>query len=176
MIAHDPWMMEVLEAAQSLGLPDWWVCAGFVRSKIWDVHHGFEERTPLGDVDVIYFDASDLDEQAEKRLEKRLQVILPGLPWSVKNQARMHLLNGSPPYLSSVDAISKFPETATALGVKLDRQGTLHLTAPLGLEDALHMQIKPTPTFQHDAALMKVYRRRVKQKGWMAKWPEVKVQ
>lgn len=176
MIAHDPWMMEVLKAAQSLQLPDWWVCAGFVRSKIWDLQHGFGERTPLGDIDVIYFDASDINERAEKRLEERLHTILPGLPWSVKNQARMHLLNGSPPYLSSVDAISKFPETATALGVKLDRQGALHLAAPLGLEDALQMQIKPTPAFRHDAALIKVYQRRVEQKGWTAKWPGVKVQ
>ncbi len=28
--------MEILETANSLNLPDWWICAGFVRSKIWD--------------------------------------------------------------------------------------------------------------------------------------------
>lgn len=176
IVAQDTWMMGVLEAAKSLHLPDWWICAGFIRSKIWDELHGFGERTPLGDIDVIYFDTSDLDERAEKRLEERLHGIMPRLPWSVKNQARMHLLNGSPPYLSSVDAISKFPETATALGVKLDSQGVLHLAAPLGLEDALQMRVKPTPVFQQDAALMKVYRRRVGEKGWTAKWPKVKLQ
>ena len=39
-----------------------------------------------------------------------------------KNQARMHVVNNMLPYSSSVDAISKFPETATALGVTLDEK------------------------------------------------------
>ena len=45
LIQQDKWMMELLNAAKSLNLPDWWICAGFVRSKIWDVLHGFDERT-----------------------------------------------------------------------------------------------------------------------------------
>lgn len=35
LVSEDAWMMNVLRAAKSLELPDWWVCAGFVRSKIW---------------------------------------------------------------------------------------------------------------------------------------------
>ncbi len=34
LIQSDTWMMEILQTAKSLQLPDWWVCAGFVRSKI----------------------------------------------------------------------------------------------------------------------------------------------
>ncbi len=34
LIKDDQWMMEVLQAARSLNLPDWWICAGFVRSKM----------------------------------------------------------------------------------------------------------------------------------------------
>lgn len=55
-VAEDRWMMDILAAARTLELPDCWVCAGFVRSKVWDVQHGFTGRTPLGDVDVIYYD------------------------------------------------------------------------------------------------------------------------
>ena len=40
-------MMDLLKGAKSLNLPDWWICAGFVRSKIWDVLHGFDERTTI---------------------------------------------------------------------------------------------------------------------------------
>lgn len=174
-IRQDSWMMEVLETAKILRLPDWWICAGFVRTKIWDARHGFEERTPLGDIDVIYFNPWDTNERVEKQLEERLHERMPGLPWSVKNQARMHAINGNPPYLSSVDAISKFPETATALGVKLDSQGKLVLAAPCGLEDALQMQIKPTPIFQGNSGLMEIYQKRLKQKEWTAKWPKVEV-
>lgn len=69
IIQEDEWMMDILRSAQSLNLPDWWVCAGFVRSKIWDVLHEFDERTPLSDIDVIYFDPSNIDEETEKNMK-----------------------------------------------------------------------------------------------------------
>ena len=46
----------------------------------------------------------------------------------------MHVVNNMPPYSSSVNAISKFPETATALGVTLDELNNVILTAPCGIE------------------------------------------
>jgi hypothetical protein len=72
LIRSDEWMMEILRAAKTLQLPDWWICAGFVRSKIWDVLHGFSKRTPLSDVDLIYFDAANKDEAFEKQIEHKL--------------------------------------------------------------------------------------------------------
>lgn len=65
IIQEDVWMMAILRAAQTLHLSDWWVCAGFVRSKIWDTLHHVKDRTPLADVDVIYFDPERIDEQEE---------------------------------------------------------------------------------------------------------------
>ena len=130
--------MDILRSAQSLNLPDWWVCAGFVRSKIWDVLHEFKERTPLPDIDVIYFDESNTDEEIEKSYESILKQRQPTIPWSVKNQARMHTVNNDFPYSSSTEAIAKFPETATALGVKLDEEGKLVLTAPHGIKDVVN--------------------------------------
>lgn len=125
IIRQDSWMMEILKAASTLNLPDWWICAGFVRAKIWDVLHDFVERTPTPDIDVIYYDSINIDEKTEKQYEKALKKILPTIPWSVKNQARMHVANNIPPYCSAVDAISKFPETATALGGRLDDRGNM---------------------------------------------------
>ncbi|WKA54625.1 nucleotidyltransferase family protein [Planococcus shixiaomingii] len=174
LIEEDVWMIEVLRAAQSLKLPDWWVCAGFVRSKIWDTLHGFHVRTSLADIDVIYFDPENLTEREEKELEKKLGQLMPGLPWSVKNQARMHVLNRLDPYISSTDAVSKFPETATALGLKLDEQGTLLLTAPCGIDDVIKMKIRPTPHFANDKRLLAIYEERVKRKNWQATWEKVK--
>ncbi|WP_407681687.1 nucleotidyltransferase family protein [Pseudalkalibacillus salsuginis] len=40
-----------------------------------------------------------------------------------QNEARMYLVKDIPPYISTVDAISKFPETATALGLKINEHG-----------------------------------------------------
>lgn len=175
LIAEDEWMLEVLQAAGTLKLPDWWICVGFVRSKVWDTLHNYAERIPLGDIDVIYYDENNLDEALEKEYEHQLNLVMPGLPWSVKNQARMHEVNDLPPYLSAVDAISQFPETATALGVKLDARGELELTAPHGLEDLFGMRICPTPAFEKDKRLMTVYRQRLISKEWTRKWPKVEV-
>ena len=62
-------------------------------------------------------------------MRKPLRSYLPTIPWSVKNQARMHIANNIPPYSSAVDAISKFPETATALGVKLDDENNVEINS-----------------------------------------------
>ncbi|WP_270181363.1 nucleotidyltransferase family protein [Alkalihalobacillus sp. CinArs1] len=169
-VTKDSKMMEILRAAKSLNLPDWWVCAGFVRSKIWDVQHGYEEPTKLPDVDVIYFDKDHIDEGEEVILEKQLYKVFKDVPWSVKNQARMHVLNDMAPYHSSVDAISKFPETATSLGVKLDEQDRLIIAAPHGLDDVLQMKLRPTPAFLNNERSW-LYEERLRKKNWISKWP-----
>ncbi|ASK63952.1 hypothetical protein CFK37_18200 [Virgibacillus phasianinus] len=175
LIKQDEWMMNALLAAKQLNLPDWWICAGFVRSKIWDTLHNFTNRTRTPDVDVIYFDRTNLNETEEKRLEEKLMEINPIVPWSVKNEARMHITNGIPPYSSSVDAISKFPETATALGVKLDGVDNLILTAPCGISDVLNLEIKPTSFFREHPDLGTIYNERVMKKNWKDTWSRVKM-
>ncbi|WP_430787476.1 nucleotidyltransferase family protein [Virgibacillus flavescens] len=175
LVSQDREMMSVLRIVESLDLPDWWVCAGFVRSKIWDIQHGFSAPTQLPDVDVIYFDGENQSEMEDLKLEKLLKQIREAVPWSVKNQARMHTVNGVAPYTSSVDAISKFPETATSLGLKLDQNGSLKLVAPHGLDDALHMKVRPTPHFVKENMLDK-YKDRVSRKRWSEKWWKVEVE
>ncbi|WP_066398707.1 nucleotidyltransferase family protein [Cytobacillus eiseniae] len=175
LIREDQWMMELLEAAKSLNLPDWWICAGFIRSKVWDVLHDFNERTIMPDIDVIYFDPANMDVREEKRLEGKLKSLRPDIPWSVKNEARMHIKNNLPPYSSSVDAISKFPETATALGVKLDEEDNLILIAPCGISDVINLEVRPTPYFAEDKARMNIYKERITKKNWQLTWNRVKV-
>jgi uncharacterized protein len=175
LIQSDEAMMKIIEAASTLYLPDWWICAGFVRSKIWDALHGFKDRTSTPDVDVIYFDPARMDENYEKELEKKLNSILPDVPWSVKNQARMHVVNNIPPYTSSEDAISKFPETATALGMKLDKKNKLVLTAPCGIEDVLNLEVKPTLFFTEAKERAVIYEDRIIKKNWKAIWYKINV-
>ncbi|NRD80123.1 nucleotidyltransferase family protein [Bacillus sp. BRMEA1] len=176
IIKEDVWMMEILKTVKILNLPDWWVCAGFVRSKIWDTLHGFNERTPIPDVDVIYFDPIEIDEKDEKKAENMLKSLIPCIPWSVKNEARMHIKNNIPPYLSSIDAISKFPETATALGVKLGERDELILAAPVGIMDLVNLEIKPTPFFTEAKGMMKIYEERIAKKNWKSIWNKLKIE
>jgi len=175
LIEQDEWMMNILRAAKNLNLPDWWICAGFVRSKIWDTTHGFRERTPLDDIDVVYFDSANIEESVEKQLEDKLRSQLAGIPWSVKNEARMHLVNEFPPYSSTIDAISKFPETATALGVKLNEKNEVILCAPHGVDDVIEGIIKPTPFFTKSEDRMKIFSTRITKKNWKAIWENLKI-
>ncbi|PEP14466.1 nucleotidyltransferase family protein [Bacillus wiedmannii] len=175
LIENDEWMMNVLQMAKSLELPDWWICAGFVRSKIWDTLHDYEIRTATPDIDVIYFDQLHTDDVYEQSLEKALVNMDASIPWSVKNQARMHVVNNMPPYSSSVDAISRFPETATALGVTLDELNNVILTAPCGIEDVLSLQVRPTAHFLETKERIHMYKNRVIKKNWQSKWPNITI-
>jgi uncharacterized protein len=174
-ITEDKWMINILKAAKSLNLPDWWICAGFVRSKIWDTLHNFRVRTPIPDIDVIYFDPTNVDELEEKKLEDLLKNLQPDIPWSVKNEARMHIKSNMPPYSSSVDAISKFPETATALGVKLDDRENVKLTAPCGISDVINLEVRPTPFFTETEERVEIYEDRLTKKNWKSTWNNLKV-
>lgn len=174
-VQEDEWMMDILRAAGTLELPDWWVCAGFVRSKVWDIQHGYPGRTSLADVDVIYFDNSDSEEATEKALEARLKQRMPDVPWSVKNQARMHTVNGVAPYTSAADGMAKFPETATALGLSLNPGGEPVLCAPHGIQDALSVVVRPTPHFLNRPELHAIYEKRVASKRWEEVWPQLRI-
>ncbi len=173
LVAADAWMMGALAAVAALGLPDAWIGAGFLRGAVWDRLHGYGSRTPPGDIDAIYHDPGNLDPAAEAVLERRLGVALPGLPWSVKNQARMHLKNGDPPYGSSARALARWLETPTAVAVHLDAAGGPELLAPLGTEDLLGLVVQPTPHAR--AHRLAAYRARLEQKNWPATWPRLRV-
>ncbi|QPC45905.1 nucleotidyltransferase family protein [Mangrovibacillus cuniculi] len=175
LIEKDQAMMDVLKAVKQLHLPDWWVCAGFIRTKVWDTLHRFPAPTILPDVDVVYFDPVNVNEDSEKELESQLYTLMPGIPWSVKNQARMHVVNNQAPYISTTDAISKFPETATAIGASLDVENNVILTVPWGVDDLWNMEIRPTPDFESGGELSAIYEKRLRDKCWEEKWPLVKV-
>ncbi len=175
LVAGNARMMGALEAVAALGLPDAWIGAGFLRGAVWDRLHGYASRTPPGDIDAIYHDPGNLDPAAEAALERRLGDLMPGLPWSVRNQARMHLKNGDPPYGSSAQALACWLETPTAVAARLSEKGRLELLAPLGTRDLLGLTVRPTPHARKHKQRLAAYRARLEQKNWPAKWPRLRV-
>jgi len=173
LIAADAWRMAYLQAVASLALPDCWIGAGFVRAPVWDRLHGFSRPTPLNDIDVIYFDPDKLDPETDYALEARLTELMPGEPWSVRNQARMHLRNNDRPYSSTEDALRHWLETPTAVAVRRGEAGMLELLAPLGLDDLMGLIVRPTPHAR--AHRLTDYRARAAAKNWPAKWPQVQI-
>ncbi|MGI9412114.1 MAG: nucleotidyltransferase family protein [Hyphomicrobiales bacterium] len=172
ILRGDTLAVDCLNAVRDMDLPDGWIGAGFVRNKAWDVLHGRERFTPLNDVDVVYFDRSVTERRHETALEQRLAGVMPGVPWSVRNQARMHIRNGDPPYADTADALAHWVETATAVAARSDNGGAIHILAPFGLDDLVNLILRPTPAFtgKRDA-----FDRRLAAKGWCGIWPKLAV-
>ncbi|MBI3984736.1 MAG: nucleotidyltransferase family protein [Candidatus Levybacteria bacterium] len=179
LIEKDKWMIDVLKIVGKLNLSDWWVGAGFVRGKVWDSLHGYRKRTPLPDIDVVYFDKKDFDKieaksfstKAEERYQEVLKKKMPKINWSVTNQARMHLMHNDKPYKNSEEGLSNWVETATCIGVRI-KNGKLILATPIGIKDLVNLILRPTPKFKKD---LKVFKERMKTKKTLKKWPKLKV-
>lgn len=173
IIENDIYMMSILKAVEKLNLEDAWVCAGFIRNKVWDILHNI--TTPLNDIDVIYFDTTDTSSEKEKQLEKELELLLPDQPWSVKNQARMHLISGFKPFTSSYDGVAHFPETPTATAVRMCDQN-IEIMTPYGLQDLFEMRVTPTSIFQGDNELHSTFVERIKKKKWNEIWENLSIE
>jgi hypothetical protein len=167
VIESDPGAMRILRAAADLGLPDWWIGAGFVRNRVWDAISGLPV-SPDRDVDLAYFDPEKPDPREDARAEARATAVMPGVPWEIRNQARMHLRNDDEPYASTLDAISRWPETATCVAVTL-RDDAVHLVSCHGMDDLVGMVVRPSPAFDNAGGRATV-RRRVETKGWLDRW------
>ena len=172
IVQEDPWSMARLRHVRALALPDWAIGAGFVRALVWDRLTGKATRTALGDIDVIYFDPDDADGTREASYERDLAARDPGLPWSVKNQARMHLRNGDLRYESTAHALTSWLETPTCVAVRLEPDDALRVLAPFGLDDLFAMRIAPTEAGRRKPD---EYRERLARKRWEATWPGVTV-
>jgi hypothetical protein len=170
IIAQDPVGMKQLRAARTLALPDWCIAAGFVRNRVWDHLHGISPPREPPDIDVLYYDAADLSKEREAGYERRLDGLLPGPLWQVRNQARMHVWKDVPPHRDTADAMTYWLETVTAVGVRLEADDSLTVIAPLGVDDLVNLRCQPTAfgrTRRHE------YEARVAAKRWRELWPKV---
>lgn len=172
IIQDDQWMIDILRTVRELRLPDWWIGAGFVRSKVWDYLHDYQERTAIPDLDVVYFNPKDEPIEAEKRHWQQLKTARADLIWSVTNAAHRHIKTNRSPYHSASEAIGQWVETPTCVGVRLNNDDTLELTAPVGIDDLINLKVRMNPNFPDGEA---VYRERVTKKQWQTKWPLLRI-
>ena len=75
IIRSNSWFMRVLETVRYCNPPDWLVGAGIIRNLVWDHLHEFREPTPIADVDVIFFDASDLSPERDQAVQEQLAAL-----------------------------------------------------------------------------------------------------
>jgi len=176
VVRRAPVLMEALRAAREADAPDWLVCAGAIRDIVWDALHGRPLDARPRDVDLGFFDPSDLTPARDEAVGQVLRAQAPELPWEAKNQAAVHLWYPRrfgmevPALTSCADGVATFPEIATCVGLRLLGDDDLLVVAPHGLDDLLGCVCRHNPT----RVSASFYERRVAEKGWRERWPKLR--
>jgi hypothetical protein len=164
-------LVPLFRRVRDLGLMDWYIAAGLIRNTVWDTLHGCNQRSPLNDIDVVYFEPQLLSWDHDESFESRLRAADSRYNWSVKNQARMHIRNGHESYRSMNDALAHWPEVCTAVGVRLNKDDTWTVIAPYGLQDLFSLVIRRSPLFEDREYFLK----RIADKGWVNRWKQLTI-
>ena len=171
-----PWFMTALDAVSEMGLQQWCIGAGVIRNIVFD-HLDGGSMTPIRDVDVAYFDLSDLSDHKDREYEHTLKVSMPNVPWEVTNQAAVHLWFRRkfgyhvPPLSSIKEAVATWPETCTAIGVTKMLKDGYKVYAPCGLEDLFGMVIRRNPV----RVDVRTYNARISSKQYDQRWKSVRI-
>lgn len=173
-----PQLMEVLTRLEDLGPPDSWVVSGAIYNNVWNHLTGRPPMTGVKDIDVFYFDDSDLSYEAEDVVIQRAAPHFAHLdaPVEIRNQARVHLWYeghfGVPctPLQSSRHAIDRFASKTHSVGIRLEGDGGMEIYAPYGLDPIFSFRVVPNPLNENRETHTK--------KGARARtvWPELTVE
>ncbi|MBK8903276.1 MAG: nucleotidyltransferase family protein [Anaerolineaceae bacterium] len=169
--------MTILRTVRRCHPPDWLVGAGVLRNLVWDHLHGFTQPHLPRDIDVAFFDPTDLSPERDVKVTAQLAAILPTVEWEATNQAAVHLWFGAEfgrevaPLCSAAEAIATWPETATCTAVRLLRDDSLYIVAPFGLDDLFQMILRRNPS----RVTVEQFRQRLHDKQIRQKWPQVRV-
>ncbi len=176
MIRAEPVLMTVLEGLRDDRLPEGMLVAGALYNLVWNVLTGRPGQHGVSDLDVFYFDGSDIGYDAEdvviRRLEQRFRD-LP-LPVQVRNQARVHLWfpekfgTAFTPLRSAAEMMTRYAAKTHAVAAYLEGD-EMRILAPFGLNDIFSFRVVPNHALEN--------RRGYEKKGERvrATWPEVTV-
>lgn len=178
LIRSNPDLMHVLRIVRGLSLPDWRVVAGAVYQTVWNARTGRPPTHGIKDYDVAYFDSADLSWDAEDAVIRRVLAAFE-CPLrnqiEVRNQARVHLWfkdhfgDDYAPLPDTDTMIARFVSPAFAVGIRLEADSSISVSAPFGLEDTFAMTLRPNPHRPLSSAWAKVI------EGARSRWPEINV-
>lgn len=177
IVQQSDWLMSALRAARGLGLASWCIGAGAIRNLVWDTLFEFETTAPGTDIDLAYFDATDLRPERDCELQTDLFRASPQLSWEVTNQAAVHLWYENffgqkvGPLASLEDGIASWPEFATAIGITLQKGDSIRVIAPHGLHDLFAGIVRRNPIRLSSDE----YRARLAKKQFQKRWPRLRV-
>ncbi|NKC21754.1 nucleotidyltransferase family protein [Ochrobactrum oryzae] len=185
MILESPPLTDALHRLHELAgkVFEFWLVSGALYNTIWNqlterpVLHGIK------DLDIIYFDGSDLSWEAEDAVITRGADVFRDfpLPVEIRNQARVHLWFeerfGQPyaPLRSATESIERYSTIAHCVGARLAKDGEaavggLLIHAPFGLDDIFSFRIRPNRAIDNRET------HEIKAARALKFWPELAVQ
>lgn len=175
IIREAPHLMQVLQIARDMDLPDWWLVSGAIYNTVWNSLTGRDLRHGIKDADLFYFDP-DTSYEAEDRVIKRGDQLFPkDPPVEIRNQARVHLWYENhfgqtyAPLRNAREGIDRFACRTHCIGVRLEPDDSLTIYAPYGLDDVFSFRVTPNPILNNRAT------HEAKAARQVAQWPELTV-
>lgn len=175
IIREAPHLMQVLQIARDMDLPDWWLVSGAIYNTVWNSLTGRDLRHGIKDADLFYFDP-DTSYEAEDRVIKRGDRLFPkDPPVEIRNQARVHLWYENhfgqtyAPLRNAREGIDRFACRTHCIGVRLEPDDSLKIYAPYGLDDVFSFRVTPNPILNNRAT------HEAKAARQVAQWPELTV-
>ncbi|MGN7943148.1 nucleotidyltransferase family protein [Virgibacillus sp. 6R] len=171
-------LTRVLQVLKKLNLPfDYYVGAGCITNTIWNEKSGYALDYGISDIDIVYYDSGDMTSERENELKFELITQLGDLQFKldVKNQARVHLWYESKygfpikPYLSLEAAIDSWPTTATAIGVRMEKNDLFSIYAPYQLDDLFSLVVRPNKRM----VTKEIFENKASK--WKEKWPNLEI-
>lgn len=173
-------LMMVLDYIAKLELPNFYIAAGAVFQTIWNYYDGKDLNFGIKDIDVIYYNNSDLS--VEKDLEYydiiKKYIKEKGFNYDidVSNEARMHIWKmehgqgeNVEQYKNSEDAIDKWIATVHAIGITKVNDD-IKVYAPYGLSDIYSRTIRP---IKHNGNSKELYEMKVE--SWTKRFSDLNI-
>ena len=161
-------LMTVLNYIYELKLPNFYIAAGSIFQTIWNYYDSKPLNYGIKDIDIIYYDSSNISKDNEQELENNIinhfKELNMNYEFDVHNEARMHLWKKEnenkniDQYKNSEDAIDQWIATVHAVGITKENN-EIKLYAPYGLSDIFSKTIRP---IKHKANSKELYEKKAK--------------
>lgn len=171
IILQNSSVKKILDQAEQVNLPDWYLAAGCITQSVWNYLCGLPIERGIEDYDFIYCNPKT---KSNKEKEDKLIELLPSINIELVNQAFVHTwikedLGFELPKLSSSEyAIGLWPVKSSSVGVRKEN-GVYKVYAPYGLEDLFNMVLRPNKMYYPKLAYD------FKTNKWKKKWPKLTV-
>ena len=178
IILEDTLCRAALIAARNCRLPQAALVAGALYQTVWNALTGRPSGYGVEDVDIVYFDGSDLSYAAEDAAIRSAAPFFSTVdfPVQIRNQARVHLWFEEkfgapyPPLASVEEGVWRYTSRTHAILARLRDDDQLEVFAPFGLEDLFALRLAPNHTLDNRASY------EAKAARAKARWPELTIE